>query len=113
MFGPVFDSFKVWSAVILSFLGGIRWGISVSAKPVRNVELFASVLPSITGWFAVLLPDQLCLLVLLLCYSGQGAWDSLSLRKDLDLVWFARLRIALTFLVAGAHLILIFAYLAA
>ena len=112
LFGAVFDIFKVWSAIILSFLGGIRWGIAISSRALNNTVLSLSVVPSIVGWLSLLLPDQLCLLVLLLCYCAQGAWDSLSLRTHTGLAWFARLRIVLTFLVVGAHLLALFAFLA-
>lgn len=45
----------VYAAVILSFLGGVRWGVEIlkREKP-RLAELIVSVLGSLMGWIAVI-----------------------------------------------------------
>jgi hypothetical protein len=97
------DAFRTYSAIILSFLGGIRWGMGISpAKPeVRDIAL--SILPSLAGWFALLLPPQVSVALLLLCFCAQGAWDSISVHAGKGPSWFGNLRITLTLLVALAH----------
>ena len=109
LFGAIFDIFKVWSVIILSFLGGIRWGFSISNKPFDTQSLWLSVVGSIIGWFALLLPDMYAMLVLLVLFCAHGAWDSLYINSGKAPPWFASIRIALTFLVAGAHILVILA----
>jgi len=110
------DMFKIWSALILSFLGGIRWGAAISNVPsnlelietdqqanVNGSQLVCSVIPSIIALLALLLPSAYCIAVLMLCFCAQGAWDSISaLRGDLP-KWMGKLRIVLTILVVITH----------
>src|SRR5690554_1238267 len=62
--------FLVYSAVILSFLGGIHWGLVMAGKldqPER--ALLLCMLPSLVGWIAVtLLPELYALVVLAAAY---------------------------------------------
>ena len=44
----------VYAAVILSFLGGVRWGAEISAGRAGWAGLGASVLGALAGWGAVL-----------------------------------------------------------
>lgn len=90
------DAFRLYGAVILSFLGGIRWGIAIlpPAAPART--LLFSVCPAIVAWSALLLPPQAGLPLMILAYCAQGAWDSLSFHSDEKLAWFAHLRVVLT-----------------
>ena len=97
------DAFKTWSAIILSFLGGIRWGMALRETQVSVSRLVFSVAGAIAGWISLFLPDALCLMVLLVAYCGQGAWDSFSIHAGQAPAWFARLRITLTLLVAASH----------
>jgi hypothetical protein len=84
-----------YGAAILSFLGGILWGLTLrhptglSARP----ELVASVLPPLLAWFALLLDPQLALAVLIAGFIGQGVFDAYTLGPDADLGWFHKLRI--------------------
>lgn len=46
-----------YGAVILSFLGGVHWGLVLREAPARApAMLVAGVLPSLAGWAALLLP---------------------------------------------------------
>ncbi|WP_353200300.1 DUF3429 domain-containing protein [Sandarakinorhabdus sp.] len=45
-----------WSAIILSFLGGARWGAAVQAGPAPARLIGLAMLPSIGGWFILLMP---------------------------------------------------------
>lgn len=108
-FISLFDIFKVWSALILSFLGGIRWGFAIVNEPFENRNLMLSVIPSILAWFVLLLPDAYTILALLVLFCVHGAWDSFYINQGKVAPWFGKIRITLTFLVAAAHVIVLFA----
>ncbi len=48
-----------WSALVLSFLGGVRWGLESSRPAPRWYRLTASVLSSIAAWLLLIMRDQL------------------------------------------------------
>ena len=108
-FVSLFDVFKVWSAIILSFLGGIRWGFAIAHEPYENKNLLISVVPSILAWFVLLLPDAYTILALLVLFCVHGAWDSFYINEGKVAPWFGKIRIVLTFLVASAHMVVLFA----
>lgn len=99
------DAFRLYSVITLSFLGGIRWGLLLRDASISSTALVFSVVPAILGWLAMFLAPAFTIAVLLLGYSAQGAWDSISLHDDERLQWFARLRITLTLLVVAAHIV--------
>lgn len=39
-----------WSAVVLGFLGGIRWGMEVVRRSPRPLRLAASIVTPVVGW---------------------------------------------------------------
>lgn len=95
--------FMVYSAVILSFLGGIHWGVAMQggyAKPERNLVL--CMWPSVFGWIAV------AFLPVLWALAGLGfaflAWLNYDLRQ-IRTTWYEDLRRPITFVVTGLHLI--------
>ena len=56
-FFPVIeDAFRTYSAIILSFLGGTRWGMALLGKTVSARVISFSVLPALCGWLALFLP---------------------------------------------------------
>lgn len=97
------DAFRTYGAVILSFLGGIRWGLALNGKPVPAADLAFSVIPAIAAWISLFLAPAVSVAVLLLGFCAQGAWDSLSIHAGMAPAWFAKLRITLTLMVALAH----------
>ncbi|MFZ1815398.1 MAG: DUF3429 domain-containing protein [Rhizobiaceae bacterium] len=103
------DAFKTWSVAILCFLGGIRWGMAILAKPVSPKLLFLSTLSAFAGWIALFLSDAAGVMLLLLAYSAQGAWDSFSIHGGEGPQWFADLRIVLTLMVAATHIVMLVA----
>ena len=86
-----------YAAVIISFLGGIHWGLAF-AQPRPPVTLFAwGVVPSLVAWLAVVLPPYAGLVVhgamLVACYlvdrrvyPRHGAAHWLTLRFRLTVV---------------------------
>ena len=98
----VVDALKTYAAIILSFLGGIRWGLAMKAQDMAKsrVVFTISVLPSIIGWFALFLPVPYVFAVLLLAFAAVGAWDSFAGQMGVFGSWFVRLRMWLTFAVS-------------
>lgn len=84
-----------YGAVILSFLGGIHWGLALR-DPQGDGRMFAiSVVPSLLGWVAVLLPAIPGLALLAAGFLGQMVLDwRLALAP-----WFRLLRMLLTAIV--------------
>ena len=62
-----------YGAVILSFLGGIRWGDAVLKGPAAT--LFISVLPSLAGFAALLINNFNGAMILIAGFALQAVWD--------------------------------------
>lgn len=91
-----------YGAVILSFLGGIRWGVAMvgaGETKLRSLELTLSVVPSLAGWFAVFMPRSEALYFLAFCFLVQGIWDLFLVAQNRAPQWFKTLRLLLTILV--------------
>lgn len=86
-----------YGAVIVSFLGGIHWGLAMRSAQAATLQLVWGVSPSLLAWLALVLQARWGLLLtavsLAACYvvdqllyrrSGLGAW--LRLRARLTLV---------------------------
>ncbi|WP_370279298.1 DUF3429 domain-containing protein [Pontibacterium sp.] len=95
-------AFLAYSAVILSFLGGIHWGVLMQ-EGNNNVTraLCICMLPSLAAWAALLLPDRWALLMLSVSYFAWWRHD----RAIITTVWYQKLRLQLTFVVILMHLI--------
>lgn len=101
----------LYGAIILSFLGGIRWGTAIGPYDAgrQTTEFTASVLGSLAGLAAAFLPTIPALALLIAGFLMQGLWDVMSVDAGRLPSWFGRLRMILT---AGAVLSLIAALLA-
>ncbi len=95
-----------YGAIILSFLGGIRWGAALKLPrgPLQSTLFVLSVLPSLAGFVALLLPATVGLILLIGGFLLQGVWDVQSAQQDELPQWYATLRAMLT---TGAVLALI------
>ena len=84
---------SAYAAVIVSFLGGIHWGLAFTRAPPPTAWLVWGVLPSLVAWVAVMMPPSAGLVVhgamLLTCYAvdrrlypqqGAAAWLTLRFR---------------------------------
>ncbi len=101
---------KGYAAVILSFLGGIRWGLATRDDDETTPGILAmSVLPSLAGWLALLMPDLYSFAWLAACFAGQGAVDQFAVHAGKAPAWFGHLRMRLTVLVTAAMLLALFA----
>jgi hypothetical protein len=99
--------FKLWSLIILTFLGGIRWGFALANEPFATRDLVWSVIPCILAWFALFLSDLHTVLVLLVLFCAHGAWDSFFVNAGKAPPWFGSIRVTITFIVAIAHMCVI------
>ncbi len=84
---------SAYAAVIVSFLGGIHWGLGFRAQPASASLFVWGVVPSLTAWVAVVMPPYAGLVVhgvaLIVCYAvdrrvyplhGAAAWLTLRFR---------------------------------
>ncbi|MFT6269858.1 MAG: hypothetical protein ACJAVV_002685 [Alphaproteobacteria bacterium] len=101
--------FIQYSAIILSFFGGIHW-LDALQNRRKNHQLFVSMLPSVVAWLALMFLDGTMLLsVLSISYVGILLYDKyvLALEKDI-LVDYMTMRILLTTVVVMSHLLMAF-----
>ncbi len=72
-------AFNVYGAVILSFVGAIWWGLAAAtqnASAPKSLMFYWSVTPALIGWFAVLVPLDTGLLMLLAGFVLQWMGDA-------------------------------------
>lgn len=110
-FGP--EDWSAWAAhalayygaVILSFLGGIHWGLAISndrAAKISAVRLCWSVVPSLIAWGALLLPLFYGLMVLTAAFGLALYVDTRAGTRAVVPSWFPGLRTALSIAVIGS-----------
>jgi hypothetical protein len=93
----------VYGAVILSFVGGARWGLALTYEDQKKArrDYVISIIPALLGWSCLMLEPMLalralCILTIFLALLDYG----LICRGDAP-VWYGRLRLMLG---AGAGL---------
>ncbi|WP_394690833.1 DUF3429 domain-containing protein [Hoeflea sp.] len=103
------QAFLGYGAVILSFMGGVRWGAALapSSAPTSAETMILSVAPSLAGWLALLIDRPWSLLLLLVGFILQGAWDVASARNGSLPSWFGKLRMVISAIVAASILIVL------
>jgi hypothetical protein len=90
-----------YGALILSFLGGARWGLAVSGNAPSAIDVTLAMIPTLAGLGLLLFPDptrQTQLFGLAGALALHWLWD---IRGTGLPVWYGRLRTTLT---AGAVL---------
>lgn len=98
-----------YGAIVLSFLGGVRWGIAI-VPPARSclaTTLSLAVLPSLAGFAAMFMPSILGLAVVVSGFMLHALWDVVAADNGRIPQWFATLRLILTALVVPALLMVI------
>jgi hypothetical protein len=99
--------FLVYSALILSFLGGIRWGVATRFNRLPASALIVSVLPSLWAFACLLWPDpDVAVWGLLFGFVVLGLADWL-LPAAGSATWMTDLRARLSFAVVTCHAVLI------
>ena len=86
-----------YAALIASFLGGVRWGVSFAAPTAQQSSLFVvSIGPSLVAWVALALPRPYDLIVLITLFLCVLILDIHLVRQRLVPRWFGSLRLLLS-----------------
>ena len=105
------QGFTFYAAVILSFLGGIRWGVETRFEEVSSRALTLSVAPSLWAFASLLLPGpRATVLMLLAGFVLLGLADWFSPARG-SAPWMRVLRARLTLAVAVCHLLVLASWL--
>jgi hypothetical protein len=88
-----------YGAVILSFLGGITWGIAIRADASAERLFALSLVPFFLAWVAVLLPAWAGIWLLVLAFLLALFNDYAVSQLNLSPAWFRTLRTVLTVVV--------------
>lgn len=102
MTSGVVVALKVYSAVVLSFIGGVRWGIAIMQDvggEAENETLVLSAGPALLGWFAFFLGEPWSFAVFAVVFAATGWWDSRAAGNRGVPAWFGRMRLLMTALV--------------
>lgn len=104
--GPLRDQLvfavTAYGALILSFLGGVHWGLAIadpSQSPTAPRRLTVSVLPSLIGWAALLLPISSALVLLAAAFILMLILDRWASTNGEAPAWYPSLRWPLTLVV--------------
>ncbi|MBD3894835.1 DUF3429 domain-containing protein [Halomonas sp. ML-15] len=104
-------AFLFYSAVILSFLGGVQWGVAMSLDtpddPAFASRMLRSMLPSLIAWPALLLPDLAATAVLMAGYLLIHAYECRPASRARLPDWYRALRRYLTLCVVSAHALML------
>ena len=98
-----------YGATILSFLGGVHWGLAIASRSSADegalpARLTLSVLPPLIGWAALVVGSTYGLLILAVA-TGMMLWvDIRATRIGHAPLWYRKLRIPLTCVVVAALL---------
>ena len=107
------NGFTYYSAVILSFLGGVHWGGVLKdsalqvARPGNVRRLLLAMLPSLIAWPALLLDVQTGLWVLLSGFILVGGYDLSRAGREGFPSWYFPLRGLLTVVVGVLHIVVL------
>ncbi|MTI00368.1 DUF3429 domain-containing protein [Roseibium sp. RKSG952] len=99
-----------YGAVILSFMGGIHWGLEM-ARQKENEDapalgaLTLSVLPSLAAWASLALPVRFGSAALAVFFALTLAYDLSCAKSGRTPPWYPKLRIPLTVAVCVALLL--------
>lgn len=85
-----------YGATILSFLGGIHWGLAIASPSLtprlRALHLGLGVVPQLLGWAALLAPPALGHVLTAAGLLAILGADSIAARSGLAPAWFTQLR---------------------
>jgi len=105
----VIHALAAYGATILSFLGGIHWGLAIAFPSIGEhsklqIRLIVSVVPSLAAWGALLLPKNEGLLTLAAAIAAMLWVDLRATQAGFAPSWYPKLRIPLTCVVIAALL---------
>lgn len=100
-------AFVAYSAVIMAFLGGVRWGAALGEAGWRALAL--SVMPGLVAFGCLLVDLEDAIKVLGLLYAVVGLFDVMRRPAPEWPAWFMKLRARLSGAVVVIHVVLLFA----
>ena len=103
------QAFVLYSLAILSFMGGVHWGLALISGTRQSARLLISVIPAIAAWICMItLPVHLTLSVLGGGFITQWVVDR-PIFEELPIpTWYLEMRPRLAYVVAGCHLFVLF-----
>jgi hypothetical protein len=108
MTGPALYNLTIYSGVILSFLGGVQWGLALARQPTGDARDWrrygVSILPSLAAWAGLWFAARNGLLLLAASFVAALIYDLWTVRLGEAPRWYGRLRIGLTVVVVAALL---------
>ena len=104
MTGPALYALQIYGAVILSFLGGIQWGLAVASADRSDAwrRYGLSVVPALVAWTGMWLGGRSGLITLAVGVGLWGLYELWSTGLGEAPRWYGRLRLALTAVVVTA-----------
>jgi len=97
---PLLFWLTAYAAVMLSFAGGVHWGLSMlhpdMAEQDQSVFMAWSVVPALVGWISLLMPPKTGLILLIASFVIQYAADRQLAQRFRLVAWYLRLRAGLT-----------------
>ena len=103
---------RTYSAIILSFLGGVHWGIATENSLSQNSNsiklswcLTLSVIPSLLGWIGLFAPELAGFYIIIFGFVLVLAIDLRIAKMHCVPDWYPRLRKPLTVTVVGCLVI--------
>jgi hypothetical protein len=100
----ILDCLCAYAAVILTFLGGIQWGLGVSKledSTLRFPHVFTlSILPSLVAWLCLMLHSpRVKLITFIISFLFVLGVDGLLTLQKILPSWFLKVRLAITLIV--------------
>lgn len=101
----------LYGAVILSFLGGIQWGLAIGGPQVSGgtdvsfPRLTVSIMPALMGWCALMLPWAYGFILLVCAFALVLVVDLRATRENRAPAWYPRLRWPLTLTAIAALIV--------
>ena len=105
------QALEAYGAVILSFLGGVHWGLAMGTHEGQTdsgklaPRLLLSVVPSLVGWLAVLVGGSPGLAILAAGVAAMLFVDLRATRLGHAPPWYPKLRIPLSLVVIASLLV--------
>jgi hypothetical protein len=105
MAGWAMQILVAYGAIILTFMGGVHWGIAFG-QPQRNALFYSTgIAPSLVAVTALLVPADIALWLLSGGLVGLLAYDMRLVRRGFAPRWYGRLRLQLTAAVVACLLV--------
>ena len=93
--GFVLSALLAYAAIILSFVGAIHWGRSLHEPHMvkSNLLQLISIIPTLLGWVALLVPAQIGLMILIVSFVLIYLFDRIQYK---ELFWMQKIRFNLS-----------------